>query len=210
MRSADENKELRRGLLSEENEAKILESIGRAIKGGDASQVLHGLRHCFMLGITPPRWLTNTFCKRVDHAADFYESWDRVFGQPHKKGRKKAGRELEKYAVPIFLKIRALRASGMRGDEVYRKAAADLKIYRDWQTIRDAYYSRSEWHGFQEWAIECIEAMERAQIRTPDGEVTVSEDEYKRWLTDWFEAHPAPPSPLSSSEKRPKIKRKRK
>jgi hypothetical protein len=207
MSPTEEDKGLREGRLSEEIQAKILESIGRAIKGGDPSKVLHGLCLCYQLRITPPSWLTNTFCKRVQWAEDNYESWDRVFGRPHKKGSKKAGRELEKHAVQIFLKIRELRASGMRGNEVYRRTAADLNIHRDWQTIRDAYYRSGRSHSFMRWAIECIEAMDRGQIRDPD---KVSLDEFGRWLADWIETHPVPPLPLSSSEKRTKIKRKTK
>jgi len=209
MSSTDESKNLRVARLSEELEAKILQSIGREIKGGNPAAILHGLRLCFTLKITPPSWLTDAFCRRVKKAADSYESWEPVFGRPHKKGRKKAGRELEKHAVLIWLKICELRASGMRGDEVYRRAAVDLNIHRDWQTVRDAYYRSRGWHSFLKHAVESVEAMERAQIRDPEtGEVKVSSDEFERWMADWFQAHPMPPLLQSSSEKRPKIKRK--
>jgi hypothetical protein len=210
MSSADENEAVKRlleGHLPVEVEAGVLERIGRAIKGGDTNAILHGLRLCFDLNITPPGWLTKAFCKRINKAVD-YESWDQAFGRPRKKGGKEAGRELKKHAVKIWLKVRELRASGMRGDEVFREAAADLPIHRDWQTVRDAYYDNPKLRGFLEWAAESVEAMEQEQIRGPDGAFKVSLDEYARWLVKWFEAHPAPPLPSSSSEKRPKIKRK--
>jgi hypothetical protein len=84
------------GKLTEEVEAKLLESIGREIKGGDKGAVLQGVYTCLKYNIALPPWLVRVFCKRMERAEDYW-SWDDVFGPLVPKGTKQAGREIKKH-----------------------------------------------------------------------------------------------------------------
>jgi hypothetical protein len=187
------------GKLSEKVEAKLLESIGREIKGGDKGAVLQGVYLCLKFNIALPPWLVRVFCKRMERAEDCW-SWDDVFGPLVPKGTKQAGREITKHRHDIWRKVRELRVKGVRGDEVFEKAAAELSLSfpRGWRTIRDIYYSGSKWQRDHfEWVTQMLDAAYQELGPEPAPEKLLV------WMNSWTAEHP-----FQSSEKPTLIKRK--
>src|SRR5262245_6796959 len=100
----------------------ILETGRQKFEAGDYSEILNCMWLCTFFRIQPPDWLIDAFCDRVGSRENF-ETWDDAFGPPMPPGTKKARREEIKNWVPLALKIRELRARGIRGQALYEQAA---------------------------------------------------------------------------------------
>src|SRR5262249_50881107 len=104
---------------------------------------------------------------------------------------KKAGREEKKNWVPLALKIRELRAKGVKGQALYEQAAAELGLNRGWEAVRDAYYGKGKhWRDAVEYGASSLEAEVREGIRSPAGKILVSLEEYEAWLKNYSKTHP--------------------
>src|SRR5262249_14476744 len=120
---------------------KALETARQKFEAGDHSVILNCMYLCTFFRIQPPDWLIDAFCDRVGGRHNF-ETWDDTFGPPMPPGTKKARREEIENWVPLALKIRKLRARGIRGEALYEQAAKELKLRGGWQAVRDAYYRK--------------------------------------------------------------------
>src|SRR5262245_33834060 len=121
--------------------SKTLEAARQKFEAGDYSVILNCMYLCTYHRVQPPDWLIGAFCDRVGSPENF-ETWDDAFGPPMPPGTKKARREEIKNWVPLALKIRKLRAKGIRGQALYEQAADELKLRGGWQAVRDAYYRK--------------------------------------------------------------------
>ena len=164
----------------------ILETGRQQFEAGDYGAILNCMWLCTFWRIQPPDWLIDAFCDRVGSRENF-ETWDDAFGPPMPPGTKKARREEIKNFVPLALKIRELRARGIRGQALYEQAADDLKLKGDWQTVRDAYYRRlKNLRDSMEEAASELEAERREGIRLPGGRLAVSDKEYAAWHKNYW------------------------
>jgi hypothetical protein len=168
---------------------KTLEAARQKFEAGDYKEILTCMYLCTYWRIQPPDWLRDAFCDRVGSREDF-ETWDNAFGPPMPPGTKKARREGEKNWVPLALKICQLRAKGIRGQALYEQAADELGLRGGWEAVRDAYYRKSK--GLRdsvEFAFSSLEAEKREKIRSPDGRLLVSLEEYEAWVANYIKTH---------------------
>jgi hypothetical protein len=167
-----------------------LEAARQEFEAGDHRVILNCMYLCTWHRVQPPDWLIDAFCDRVE-APENFETWDDAFGPPMPKGTKKAGREGKKNWVPLALKIRKLRAKGIRGQTLYEQAAHELGLRGGWEAVRDAYYRKPKnFRDMLEYGAESLEAAVRERIRSPDGRVLVSPEEYEAWLRNYSKTHP--------------------
>ena len=107
-----------------------------------------------------------------------------------RRGQNKLPGKKKKNWVLLALKIRKLRAKGIRGQALYEQAADELGLRGGWESIRDAYYRRpKKVRDMMEYATASLEAQVREKIRSPDGKLLVSLEEYEAWLEHYFKAH---------------------
>ena len=166
-----------------------LEAARQQFEAGDYSVILNCMYLCTYFRVQPPDWLIDAFCDRVERPENF-ETWDDAFGSPMPKGTKQAARKEKKNWVRLALKIRKLRAKGIRGQALYEQAADELGLRGGWESIRDAYYRRpKKVRDMMEYATASLEAQVREKIRSPDGKLLVSLEEYEAWLEHYFKAH---------------------
>jgi hypothetical protein len=172
-------------LIPEAMQKRVEQSCERGRKkfeAGDCDVILPCMYLCTWFRMPPPLWLRDAFCDRAGSPENF-ETWNDAFGPPMPHGTKKAAREKEKNYVSLVLKIRELRARGIRGQALYEQAADELSLGRSWEAVRDAYYSRPKnARDGVEFAASALEAEVREKIRSPDGQLAVSLEKYVAWL----------------------------
>ena len=169
---------------------KTLEAARKKFEAGNYRVILNCMYLCTSCRVQPPDWLRDAFCDRVG-APENFETWDDAFGPPMPRGTKRAGREEIKNWVPLVLKIRELRARGIRGQALYEQAAAELHLRRGWEAVRDAYYRKSKnWREIVEYSVSSLEAQVREKILSPKGQLLVSQEEYVAWLENYMNTHP--------------------
>jgi hypothetical protein len=168
---------------------KTLEAARRKFEAGDYGVILKCMYLCTYHRVQPPDWLIYAFCDRVGSPENF-ETWDHAFGPPMPPGTKKARREEIKNWVPLALKIRKLRARGIRGQALYEQAADELSLRGGWESVRDAYYRKPKnLRESVEFAVSELEAEVREGIRRPKGQLLVSLKEYEAWLKNYCKTH---------------------
>jgi hypothetical protein len=168
---------------------KTLEAARQKFEAGDYRVILKCMYLCTHHRVPPPDWLIDAFCDRVGSPENF-ETWDDAFGSPMPKGTKQAAREEKKNWVPLALKIRKLRAKGIRGQELYEQAADELKLRAGWESVRDAYYRKPKnSRELVEFAASELEAEIREGIRRSDGRLVISLEEYDAWLKNYLKTH---------------------
>ena len=179
---------------TKQRRTKILEEGRQKFEAGDYSVILRCMGLCTFYRIQPPDWLIDAFCDRVVRPENF-ETWDDAFGPPMPPGTKKAGREEKKNWIPLALKIRKLRAKGIRGQALYEQAAKELNLNLDWQTVRDAYYRESKSVRERvEYGASSLGIEVRVGIRSPSGRLLISSEEYDAWLKNYSKTHKLPSS----------------
>jgi len=166
-----------------------VEAERQKFETGDYSVILKCMWLCTFFRTQPPDWLIDAFCERVGQPHNF-ETWDDAFGPPMPPGTKRARREEVKNWVPLALKIRELRARGVKGQALYEQAADELKLRGDWQTVRDAYYRMPKIS--REW-VELAASELEEEILERNGQIAFSDEEdeeFTAWLINHWKTHP--------------------
>jgi hypothetical protein len=98
---------------------------------GDKSAALVALAHCFKHDLPIPEWVKDAVSDSVRRFRKFdFESWDEVFGKPH-RGRKVSHLRRERALKwEVFGRVQAKRRERPKPPDIFQIVADELKISR--------------------------------------------------------------------------------
>ena len=108
---------------------KQVEKLRKRFEAGDQTALLDAVDACLRAGLVVPEWAATPFCERYDgYRLLRVKTLDAAFGvqRPPKMKFPERSRRM-KDMVEITRRIVKLRAQGVKGEELYERAASGLR-----------------------------------------------------------------------------------